>query len=107
VPPRQNSENTGTEYNVLIQPEVAAGGFTEFKIIAGPAPCFLFAETAGIKVTGNVIGIANTTTHAHLTLEPATNGANFKVGGAVATYESTQQTWMNGAPAEAVGLQTF
>lgn len=99
------SENTGTEHNVLIKPETGTT-FTEFEVIAGAAPCFTAANII-VGVTGEVTAVANTETHAHITLTPTTNGTKFKANGATATYESTQQSWMKGKPAELVGAQTF
>ena len=100
------SINIGTEHTVEIKPEGALP-FTAFNIIKESTPkCFTKANLP-VSVAGSVNAIANTTTHSHLTLEPATNGSKFLSNGAAASYESTQQGWMKGAPTELVGAETF
>jgi hypothetical protein len=99
------SINTGTEHTVLIEP--AGGTFTEFKVLHGAAPCFTASTDIAVKVTGKVRATANTETHSHLTLTPATNGSEFKANGASASFESTTTGWMAGNEAETVGGETF
>ena len=98
--------NIGTEHQVEIKPEGALP-FTAFTILKESTPnCFTKANVS-MGVTGSVIAIANTTTHSHLTYEPATNGSKFLANGAAASFEATTTFWMKGAPTELVGGETF
>ncbi len=78
---------TTTEHNIKFEPVAAAGGtFAEFKILkTGECPI----PTTTVKVTGSLLGVANTTKHSHVTYTPATNGGLLKANGGAASYEGT------------------
>ncbi len=94
---------TTTEHNIKFEPVAAGGAFAEFKILkTGECPI----PTTTVKVTGSVIGVANTTKHDHITFTPATNGGLLKANGGAASYEGTNTGVMKGTP-NRVGAQTF
>ncbi len=94
---------TTTEHNVKIEPAVAGSSFVEFKILK-TGECGI--PTTTVKVTGSVLGVANTSKHNHVTFTPATNGGLLKANGGAASFEGTTTGVMKGTT-NVVGAQTF
>jgi hypothetical protein len=102
---------TGVEHKVTVKPEEAGGSFFEFTIEAGE--CGL-PETK-VTMTGELIGIASSEIHSHLTFTEATNGTGLKANGGKANYIGTEVSYMDegldehGNPIEGntVGLTTY
>ena len=98
---------TGSGHEVAIKPEEGTQ-LTEFEIRSeAPARKECIIPTTTVSVTGELIGIANTEKHSHLTLEESTNGTGFKANGNTAHYEGTDVFYLAGEPERTVGLQTF
>ncbi len=96
--------NVTSEHNIEFRPVVSAAEiFAEFKILkTGECPI----PTTTAKVTGAVLGVANTTKHSHVTFDPFTNGGLLRVNGGAASYEGTNTAVMKGT-SNVVGAQTF
>jgi len=98
---------TLANHEVSVQPETGEV-FAEFEILNEGTECKIPKST--VKVTGTIIGIANTEKHNHLTFEPATNGTKLKANGGTATYTGTEVGYMDEGPGEPhgapVGLTT-
>jgi len=93
---------TTTEHNIKFEPAVAGGALAEFKILTGG--CAIPNVT--VKLTGSVLGVANTSRHSHLTFTPATNGGLLKGNGSAASYEGTSNGVMKGTT-NIIGAETF
>jgi len=59
-----------------------------------------------VKVTGSLLGVADTTKHNHVTFTPATNGGLLKANGGALSYEGTNTAVMKGTT-NLVGAETF
>jgi len=98
---------TLANHEVSVQPEEGEV-FAEFEILNEGTECKIPKST--VKVTGTVIGIANTEKHNHLSFDPSTNGSKLKANGGAATYKGTEVGYMDEGPGEPhgapVGLTT-
>jgi len=105
---------TGANHTVTITPEEGKP-FTEFKILKSSTPnCFVGVDIP-VKVTGKVMGTANTETHSHLTIaEPWPCGGaeqpacgELKVNNAKAALTETVTGFTKGNKDATVGTETF
>jgi hypothetical protein len=105
---KELKSTTTTEHNIKFEPVVVGGPFAEFKILTsntpGTEPCPIPAST--VKVTGSVLGVADTTKHDHVTFTPATNGGLLKANGGAASYQGTNTAVMKGET-KPVSAETF
>jgi hypothetical protein len=92
---------SGAEHGITFQPEEGST-FASFKVLQGEC----MPDTMALEVTGSVIGVANTTTHSHITFEPATNGSGLQIAGGSGSIESTTALTMKGTETR-VGFETF
>jgi len=102
---RPETASSGAEHKITLKP-TEGELVTEFKILTTGTECF-FSTPVTVKVTGFVTAIASTEKHSHLTLDPATSGANLKANGAPVSIEATIKGWMKGEPEVTVGAKTF
>ncbi len=90
-----------TAHNLTVEPTEGLN-ILSFKILKGAC----VPATTEVVVTGALNGVANTSTHSHLTFEPATNGLNLKANGKIATYTGTIASYMKETE-ETIGIETF
>ena len=95
---------TGPEHKVTIKPELGTV-FIKFQINASGGTCFT-GSVLPVEVIGEVGGEANTTTHSHLTLNAANNGAKLLANGVSATMTATGTGFKKGTTT-LVGAETF
>jgi len=97
---------TGSEHKMSVKPETGSV-FTEFKINASGGECFLKSPMP-VKVTGEVVGIIDTATHSHLTLNQANQeGTPLRANGAVTTATETVAGFTKGNKEAVIGGETF
>ena len=105
---KELKSTTTTEHNVKTEPVAAGGPFVEFKILTSNTPgtgaCPIPAST--VKVTGSLIGVADTSKHSHVTFTPATNGGLLKANGSAASFEGTN-TGVQKGTSTVSGAETF
>ena len=94
---------TTTEHNIKFEPAAAGGAFAELKILK-TGECAI--PTTTVKVTGSLLGVANTEKHSHVTFTPATNGGLLKANGSAASFEGTN-TGVQKGTSTVSGAETF
>lgn len=97
---------SGAEHTITVKPE-AGETFTKFKILKSSTPECFTATDIEVTVTGEVVGRANTSTHAHTTFDEATSAvSNVKANGATASFTMTV-TGLKKGTNTALGVETF